>query len=127
MWPIANAIVSTVSPNASETPSSPMPTFGNAAASTALPQPPRTSQKVPTNSATGFFTVFSSDLRGGRRLEVQRSRAHHAGLRCRACARLSRHGTALSPVGRYGPDGFLRALLRQRHARAAQILGHVPE
>src|SRR6187549_3089764 len=45
-------MVSTVRPNATETPSRPMPTFGKAAASTALPQPPSTSQNVPMNSAT---------------------------------------------------------------------------
>src|SRR5262245_39242460 len=44
-------MVRTVSPNAKETPSRPMPTFGNAAASTALPQPPKTSQNVPRHSA----------------------------------------------------------------------------
>src|SRR4029077_9383399 len=49
--PIAKAIVSTVSPKASATPSSPIPTCGNAADSTALPQPPNTSQKAPRNSA----------------------------------------------------------------------------
>src|SRR3954462_6345808 len=54
MGPTAYAIVSTVRPNASETPSSPMPTFGKAAASTALPHPPSTSQNVPMNSADSF-------------------------------------------------------------------------
>ena len=29
MWPMAYAMVSTVNPNASETPSKPIPTFGN--------------------------------------------------------------------------------------------------
>jgi hypothetical protein len=48
---MAYAIVSTVSPKANETPSSPMPTFGKPAASTALPQPPNTNQKVPSTSA----------------------------------------------------------------------------
>ena len=48
---MAYAMVSTVSPKASATPSRPMPTCGNAAESTALPQPPKTSQKVPKNSA----------------------------------------------------------------------------
>jgi hypothetical protein len=33
-----------------------MPTWGNAAASTALPQPPKTSQNVPMNSAASFLT-----------------------------------------------------------------------
>ena len=32
-----------------------MPVPGNAAARTALPQPPSTSQNVPTNSAPSFF------------------------------------------------------------------------
>src|SRR6188768_4053845 len=57
MCPMANAIVRTVRPNASDTPSSPIPTSGKAAASTALPQPPRTSQKVPMNSAESFASM----------------------------------------------------------------------
>src|SRR5437870_3400326 len=48
---MAKAIVSTVRPNASETPTNPIPRLGKAAASTALPQPPSTSHKVPMNSA----------------------------------------------------------------------------
>ena len=48
---MAYAIVRTVRPNANDTPSSPIPTSGNAAASTALPQPPNTSQNVPISSA----------------------------------------------------------------------------
>src|SRR6516225_4147104 len=44
-------MVNTVSPKAKATPRKPMPRFGKAAASTALPHPPKTSQKVPTNSA----------------------------------------------------------------------------
>ena len=40
---------------AGATPKSPMPTFGNAAAMTALPQPPSTSQNVPKNSAPYCF------------------------------------------------------------------------
>src|SRR5258708_30103334 len=55
MCPIAYAIVRTVNPKANATPSSPIPTPGNAAARTALPQPPNTSQKVPMNSATDFL------------------------------------------------------------------------
>ena len=47
MCPTAKAIVKTVSPKANATPSRPMPTSGKAAASTALPQPPKTNQKVP--------------------------------------------------------------------------------
>jgi hypothetical protein len=51
MWPMANAMVKTVKPNASEIPSVPIPL----PASTAAPQPPRTSQKVPINSARDRF------------------------------------------------------------------------
>src|SRR5436190_16525501 len=47
MWPMAYAMVSRVRPNASE-----MPTLPAAEpASTAVPQPPRTSHSVPINSA----------------------------------------------------------------------------
>ena len=55
---MAKAIVSTVRPNASATPSRPMVILGNAAAKTALPHPPRTSQKVPTNSAPYFYILL---------------------------------------------------------------------
>src|SRR6187402_2503772 len=55
MWPIEKAIVSTVRPNANETPSRPIPTSGKAAAKTALPHPPRTSQNVPKVSAAYLF------------------------------------------------------------------------
>lgn len=41
----------------SETPRRPMPTCGNAAANTALPQPPSTSQNVPRNSADSFANM----------------------------------------------------------------------
>ena len=55
MWPIANAMVRTVRPNARATPTKPIPRPGKAAASTALPHPPKTSQKVPINSANALF------------------------------------------------------------------------
>src|SRR5258708_37954164 len=64
MCPMAKAIVKTVKPKASDTPARPMPTFGKAAASTALPQPPRTSQNVPTNSAASFFIGVSPFVSG---------------------------------------------------------------
>src|SRR6185295_18636401 len=50
-------MVTTVRPKASDTPTRPMPTSGNFAASTALPQPPKTSQNVPNNSATARFAM----------------------------------------------------------------------
>ena len=49
---MVKAMVSRVSPKAKATPAKPIPRFGNAAAKTALPQPPNTSQDVPKNSAT---------------------------------------------------------------------------
>jgi hypothetical protein len=52
---MAKAMVSTVSPKAKDTPNKPIPTFGKAAANTALPQPPKTSQNVPINSAAKRF------------------------------------------------------------------------
>src|SRR5215813_629379 len=45
-------MVNTVRPNAKATPRKPIPRLGKAAASTAAPQPPKTSQNVPKNSAT---------------------------------------------------------------------------
>jgi hypothetical protein len=45
----------TVSPKARATPAKAIPSFGKPAASTALPHPPKTSQKVPKNSAPNFF------------------------------------------------------------------------
>src|SRR5947207_751124 len=42
-------------PKRSATPTRPMPISGNLAAKTALPQPPKTSQKVPMNSAPSFL------------------------------------------------------------------------
>jgi len=55
---MAKAIVSTVKPNARETPSRPIPTSGKLAAITALPHPPKTSQNVPINSAP-YFSLYS--------------------------------------------------------------------
>ena len=54
---MAKAMVRTVRPKASETPRYPIPTpdSGIEQASTALPQPPRTSHEVPMNSAMYFF------------------------------------------------------------------------
>src|SRR5580765_3885405 len=57
MWPIPYAMVSTVRPKANATPRNPIPRLGKAAASTALPQPPRTNQKVPMNSARARFAI----------------------------------------------------------------------
>jgi hypothetical protein len=55
-------MVRRVKPKARETPKNPIPIWIlsgapviNPAASTALPQPPKTSQKVPINSATTFL------------------------------------------------------------------------
>src|ERR1700733_8842038 len=64
MCPIANAMVITVKPNASATPTKPIPRPGNAAASTALPQPPKTNQNVPKNSAVARFPIDIIHLTG---------------------------------------------------------------
>src|SRR5262245_44237785 len=58
-------MVRTLRPNANETPSKPIPSSGKLAARTALPQPPSTSQNVPTISATYFFMQPSSWTRPG--------------------------------------------------------------
>src|SRR5579871_7010153 len=48
-------MVNTVNPNAKATPTKPTPKLGNAAAKTAVPHPPNTSQNVPMNSAVALF------------------------------------------------------------------------
>src|SRR5215468_9717364 len=52
--PRAYAHPRTVRPNASATPSNPMPTLGNAAEKTAAPQPPKTRTNVPMTSAASL-------------------------------------------------------------------------
>ena len=49
--PRAYAMVRTVIPKANETPIKPIPDSGNLAEKIALPQPPKTNQNVPKNSA----------------------------------------------------------------------------
>src|ERR1700730_10172710 len=55
-------MVTTLSPNASDTPSNPIPTCGNAAAITALPQPAKVNQNVPIASARYFFAFMAISL-----------------------------------------------------------------
>src|SRR5688572_27677651 len=74
--PSAYAPVTTVSPKASDTPSNPMPTSGNAAASTALPHPPRTSQNVPMNSADSLANTAAS-FAAACDDRMPRFKAHH--------------------------------------------------
>ena len=57
IWPMAYAIVRTVRPKAKDTPIKPIPTPRKAAARTALPHPPKTSQNVPMNSAVQRFPI----------------------------------------------------------------------
>ena len=52
---IKNKFVSTVNPKARDTSAKPIPKLGMPAANKALPQPPKTSQNVPKNSANSFF------------------------------------------------------------------------
>src|SRR5437868_3548692 len=69
---MAKAIVTTLRPNANETPKSPIPTCGKAAARTALPQPANVSQNVPIASAVYFFAfIFSLHCRSVDRLSTR--------------------------------------------------------
>src|SRR5271163_3080385 len=67
--PIVKAIVKRVRPKANATPRKPIPTLGKPAAKMALPHPPKTSQKVPINSAANRRDILMRDLRssGSRR------------------------------------------------------------
>src|ERR1700684_2191047 len=56
-------MVRTVRPKARATPAKAMPRCGKPAASTALPQPPKTSQKVPKNSAARFLVLIHPRLK----------------------------------------------------------------
>src|ERR1700693_6138922 len=76
MWPMANAMVRTVSPKASATPANLMPSVGNPAASTAAPHPPKTSQKVRKNSAMARLVSGMKSL-----LRRERSNVGVAGAR----------------------------------------------
>src|SRR6478735_3821005 len=108
MCPMAKAMVSTVRPNASDTPRRPIPTSGNAAASTALPQPPRTSQKVPRNSA------LSLDNMAHHLAVLHRRDGDHEARRCQ-------HEAAAAPRGSHSlePD----ASAEQDGERPACALG----
>src|ERR1700729_3475029 len=63
---MAKAMVRTVRPNPSDTPTKPMPRAGNAAARTAAPQPPSTSHAVPMNSAASLRVMAFPPIPGGR-------------------------------------------------------------
>src|SRR4029077_11263881 len=71
MVPNAYTPVSTVRPNASATPRNPIPSDvpsdGNFAANTALPQPPNTNQNVPMNSAASRCSIVGSRIRDSSR------------------------------------------------------------
>src|SRR5262245_48654450 len=71
-------MVSTVKPKASATPCNPIPTLGNAADRTALPQPPKTSQKVPMNSAARRRGISISPFIGGGTARRAPGSAHPA-------------------------------------------------
>src|SRR5262245_33308715 len=52
-------MVTTLSPNAKDTPTRPIPTSGKPAAMTALPHPAKVSQNVPIASAVYFFVFIT--------------------------------------------------------------------
>src|SRR5690242_8886899 len=71
MVPKAYTPVRTVRPNAKATPRNPMPSetpsdVANLAAKTALPQPPRTNQKVPMNSAVNRCSMVGGVIAQSR-------------------------------------------------------------
>src|SRR3954462_7093498 len=78
-------MVTTLSPNAKDTPTSPIPTGGKPAAITALPQPANVSQNVPIASAAYFlvsmvlphFCPTCSDARGGILLQLNAGPERH--------------------------------------------------
>src|SRR6185437_11272557 len=88
-----------VSPKASATPNRPIPTCGNAAASTALPQPPKTSQKVPMNSAASFLVngmVDSCLLRWSQPQRPRCGRPNKENIRIRTAVKPSAGTQALT-------------------------------
>src|SRR4051794_23767189 len=73
-------MVTTLSPNAKDTPTRPIPTCGKPAAMTALPQPANVSQNVPMASAAYFFVsarCFSPDLLPDRPKRPEQPRYGH--------------------------------------------------
>src|SRR4051794_19630183 len=83
---MANAIVSTVNPNARATPAKPIPRFGNAAARTALPHPPKTSQNVPINSAVALLlSDIEHSFQGPPREPCERRPGRPDGQQGRIC------------------------------------------
>src|ERR1700749_436882 len=77
-------MVNTVNPNANATPTKPIPSCGKAAASTADPHPPSTSQAVPMNSAASFLSInrlqCERDPRNRRPSAAARNRGGTLGL-----------------------------------------------
>jgi cell division septation protein DedD len=69
-------MVTTLNPNANDTPTSPMPTCGNAAAITALPQPAKVSQNVPIASAAHFLEFMTFLLLLGAKTRARRAKGH---------------------------------------------------
>src|SRR5579862_8702871 len=90
-WPMAKAMVRTVSPKAKATPTYPMPRW-TPAARTALPQPPKTSQKVPKNSAIARFVRFIVSPLFPKDLSVRQKTLDGPSDRSSDLARLRREG-----------------------------------
>jgi hypothetical protein len=53
-----------------------MPTCGNAAAITALPQPAKVSQNVPIASAAYFFAFMAFSYRFGTKIQARHAKGH---------------------------------------------------
>src|SRR4029078_5701051 len=128
--PNAYAPVTTVKPKASETPSKPIPTSGKAAASTALPQPPRTSQKVPMNSADSFANMPHLCLL----LEMFAADLMPAGERYLAPCPLHVTRAPFDQLFQHVAEQRVAAIedpagerLLARESLASRVLGHVPD
>src|SRR5262249_23927467 len=119
--PKAYAPVSTVSPNASETPRRPIPTPGKDAASTALPHPPSTSQNVPRNSAASFVVIIPPPCVERRACTARLFRPPPQ--RCCTGRGSSQPSLRNGPGGkRLPPSRFVNVLMALIGAIAAQLL-----
>src|SRR5215467_1904142 len=111
-------MVSTVRPKASDTPTKPMPSWGKAAASTAAPQPPRTSHAVPMNSATSL-RVMSWSSRSSAAFYNRAGPRGHAQTHSSGFGRDRHHRKLAVDVGQAVADLDPRKLL------ALSRIGHV--
>src|SRR5882762_5768289 len=133
MVPNAYTPVNTVRPNASETPRNPMPTDApsetNLAANTALPQPPKTSQNVPMNSAASRCDIVGAVIAvtylGISSLELPVTRGSHVLSRFRPVVAESAPDRDPPLPARYSPIAWASTgLLRVTMSGSALVKGN---